>query len=91
VRTDEGEVLAVPPRPPGLARLADAEDPLQAARQFAEQLRVARSLRSDWPPAQPVAAADDAAWARVMEAHDSAHHQANQRSDLDDDPPDPAA
>jgi len=91
VRTDEGEVLTVPPRPPGLARLADAEDPVQAAHQFAEQLRVARSLRTDWPPGERVAAADDAAWARVMEAHDAAHHEANQRSDLDDDAPDPAA
>jgi len=90
VRTDEGEVLAVPPRPPGLARLADAEDPVQAARQFAEQLRVARSLRADWPPGERVVG-DDAAWARVMEAHDAAHHQANQHSDLDDNAPDPAA
>jgi len=92
VRTDEGEVLAVPPRPPGLARLADAEDPVQAAHQFAEQLRVARSLRTDWPPGERVVAVgDDAAWTRVMEAHDAAHHQANPPSDPDTDPPDPAA
>ena len=92
VRTDEGEVLAVPPRPPGLARLADAEDPVQAAHQFAEQLRVARSLRADWPPGERVVAVgDDAAWTRVMEAHDAAHHQANPPSDPDTDPPDPAA
>ena len=91
VRTDEGEVLAVPPRPPGLARLADAEDPVQAAHQFAEQIRVARSLRTDWPPGERVAAAADAAWARVMEAHDAEHHEANQRSHVDDDAPDPAA
>jgi hypothetical protein len=91
VRTDEGEVLAVPPHPPGLARLAAAEDPVQAARQFAQQLRLARSLRADRPPGERVVAADDAAWARVMEAHDAVHHQANQRSDLDNDTPDPAA
>jgi hypothetical protein len=89
VRTEEGEVLAVPPRPPGLARVADVEDPLEAARRFAEQLRVARSLRTDWPPGERVAA-DNAAWERVMEAHDAGRHLATQRSDLDDDP-DPAA
>ena len=59
VRTADGGVLTVPPRPPGLARVADAEDPVEAARQFAEQLRVARSLRTDWPPGKR-AAADDA-------------------------------
>jgi hypothetical protein len=89
VRTEEGEVLAVPPRPPGLARVADVEDPLEAARRFAEQLRVARSLRTDWPPGERVAA-DDGPWERVMEAHDASRAQANQRSDLDD-VPDPAA
>ena len=90
VRTADGNVLVVPPRPPGLARVADAEDPVQAARQFAEQLRVARSLRTDWPPGERVAA-DDGAWTRVMEAHDAAIHEANQRSDLGNDLPDPAA
>ena len=90
VRTAEGEVLAVPPRPPGLARVADVEDPVEAARRFAEQLRVARSLRTDWPPGER-APADDGAWARVMEAHDATSHQANQRSDLDPSLPDPAA
>jgi hypothetical protein len=65
------------------------DDPIEAARRFAEQLRVARSLRTDWPPTERVAA-DDAAWERVMEAHDASRHQANQRSDLDD-VPDPAA
>jgi hypothetical protein len=90
VRTADGEVLAVPPRPPGLARVADVEDPVEAARRFAEQLRVARSLRTDWPPGER-APADDSAWARVMEAHDAASHQANQRSDLDPNLPDPAA
>jgi hypothetical protein len=90
VRTAEGEVLAVPPRPPGLARVADVEDPVEAARRFAEQLRVARSLRTDWPPGERVVA-DDGAWARVMEAHDAASHQTNQRSDLDASLPDPAA
>ena len=90
VRTAEGEVLAVPPRPPGLARVADVDDPVEAARRFAEQLRVARSFRTDWPPGGR-APADDAAWARVMEAHDAAGHQANQLSDLDPSLPDPAA
>jgi hypothetical protein len=89
VRTEEGEVLAVPPRPPGLARVADVEDPVEAARRFAEQLRVARALRTDWPPGER-AVADDGAWERVMEAHDASRAQANQRSDLDD-VPDPAA
>jgi hypothetical protein len=90
VRTAEGEVLAVPPRPPGLARVADVEDPVEAARRFAEQLRVARALRTDWPPGER-AAPDDGAWARVMEAHDAASHEANQYSDLDPSLPDPAA
>ena len=39
VQTSEGEVLTVPPRPPGLARAADVDDPVEAARRFAEQLR----------------------------------------------------
>ncbi|TMC43640.1 MAG: DUF222 domain-containing protein [Chloroflexi bacterium] len=37
VRTDEGEVLAVPPRPPGLARAADVPDQVEAARRFVDQ------------------------------------------------------
>ena len=96
VRTAEGEVLAVPPRPPALARVgavaavADVEDPVEAARRFAEQLRVARGLRTDWPPGERVAA-DDGAWGRVMAAHDAARHQTNERSDLEADLPDPAA
>jgi hypothetical protein len=90
VRTAEGEVLAVPPRPPGLARLADVEDPVEAARHFAEQLRVARALRTDWPPGEGVTA-DEGAWARVMEAHDAAIHVKNQHPDLDPSLPDPAA
>src|ERR1700681_3967580 len=90
VRTAEGEVLAVPPRPPGLARVADVGAPVEPARGSAEQLRVARSLRPDWPPGER-APADDAAWARVMEAHDAVGHHANQRSDLDPSLPDPAA
>jgi hypothetical protein len=65
------------------------EDPLEAARRFAEQLRVARSLRTDWPPGERVTA-NDGPWERVMEAHDASRAQANQRSDLDD-VPDPAA
>ena len=96
VRPKEGEVLAVPPRPPALTRVgavaavADLEDPVEAARRFAERLRVARGLRTDRPPGEPLAG-DDAAWARVMKAHDAARHQTNQRSDLDSDVPDPAA
>ena len=38
VQTAEGEVLTVPPRPPGLARAADVDDPVEAARRFAQQL-----------------------------------------------------
>jgi hypothetical protein len=43
VQTSEGEVLTVPPRPPGLARAADVDDPVEAARRFAEQLSAARA------------------------------------------------
>jgi uncharacterized protein DUF222/HNH endonuclease len=42
VRTEEGEVLVVPPKPPGLARAADVDDPVEAARRFAQQLSPAR-------------------------------------------------
>jgi len=86
-------VLAVAPRPPALSRVgavAAVEDPVEAARRFAEQLRVARGLRTGWPPGEPVAA-DDGAWERVMEAHDAAIHQRNQHPDLDPSLPDPAA
>jgi hypothetical protein len=38
VQTADGEVLAVPPKPPGLARAADVDDPVEAARRFAHQL-----------------------------------------------------
>ena len=38
VQTAEGEVLTVPPRPPGLARAANVDDPVEAARRFAQQL-----------------------------------------------------
>jgi hypothetical protein len=38
VRTAEGEVLTVPPRPPGLARAADVPDQVEAARRFVDQL-----------------------------------------------------
>ena len=89
VRTADGEVMAVPPRPPGLARVADVDDQVEAARRFAEQLRVARALRTDRPPGEH--SADDGAWARVMAAHDAAIREGNQRSDLDADLPDPAA
>jgi hypothetical protein len=37
VRTAEGEVLTVPPRPPGLARAADVPDQVEAARRFVDQ------------------------------------------------------
>ena len=43
VQTAEGEVLTVPPKPPGLARAADVEDPVEAARRFAQQLSPARA------------------------------------------------
>jgi uncharacterized protein DUF222/HNH endonuclease len=43
VQTSEGEVLTVPPRPPGLARAADVDDPVEAARRFAQQLSAARA------------------------------------------------
>jgi hypothetical protein len=49
VRTDEGEVLTVPPRPPGLARAADTADQLEAARRFVEQLRVSASPNAEPP------------------------------------------
>jgi hypothetical protein len=90
VRTEEGEVLAVPPRPPGLARVADVEDPLEAARRFAEQLRVARCLRANWPPGEQVAI-DDSPWERVMAAHDAAVAERARVEDLDPGLPDPAA
>jgi Domain of unknown function (DUF222)/HNH endonuclease len=38
VQTAEGEVLTVPPRPPGLARAANVDDPVEAARRFTQQL-----------------------------------------------------
>jgi hypothetical protein len=43
VQTAEGEVLTVPPRPPGLARAANVDDPVEAARRFAQQLTPARA------------------------------------------------
>ena len=43
VQTAEGEVLAVPPKPPGLARAADVDDPVEAARRFAQQFSPARA------------------------------------------------
>jgi hypothetical protein len=42
VRTEDGEVLVVPPKPPGLARAADIDDPVEAARRFAQQFSPAR-------------------------------------------------
>jgi hypothetical protein len=38
VQTADGEVLTVPPKPPGLARAADVDDPVEAARRFTQQL-----------------------------------------------------
>jgi hypothetical protein len=90
VRTTEGEILTVPPKPPGLARVADVDDQVEAARRFAEQLRVARALRTDGPPGERVAT-DDRAWERVMEAHDAAMRQRKEPGDLDPSLPDPAA
>jgi Domain of unknown function (DUF222)/HNH endonuclease len=43
VQTAEGEVLTVPPRPPGLARAANVDDPVEAARRFTQQLSPARA------------------------------------------------
>jgi hypothetical protein len=43
VQTAEGEVLTVPPRPPGLARAADVDDPVEAARRFAQQFTPTRA------------------------------------------------
>jgi hypothetical protein len=43
VQTADGEVLTVPPRPPGLARAADVDDPVEAARRFTQQLSPARA------------------------------------------------
>jgi len=43
VQTADGEVLTVPPKPPGLARAADVDDPVEAARRFAQQLSTARA------------------------------------------------
>ena len=76
VRTVEGEILAVPPRPPGLARVADVDDPIEAARRFAEQLRVARGLRTGWPPGERVAA-DEGVWGQVAQGDDLQEPQAN--------------
>jgi hypothetical protein len=54
VQTSEGEVLTVPPRPPGLARAADVDDPVEAARRFAQQLSPPISRpplgRAGWGP-----------------------------------------
>jgi hypothetical protein len=73
-----------------LARVADVEDQVEAAKRFAEQLRVARSLRADWPPGERVAV-DDAPWERIMQEHDAAFLQRHQSLDLDASEPDPAA
>jgi hypothetical protein len=43
VQTADGEVLTVPPKPPGLARAADVDDPVEAARRFAQQFSPARA------------------------------------------------
>ena len=44
VRTAEGEILTVPPRPPGLARAADVPDQVEAARKFVDQFRGERVI-----------------------------------------------
>jgi uncharacterized protein DUF222/HNH endonuclease len=44
VRTGEGEILTVPPRPPGLARAADVPDQVEAARKFVDQFRGERVI-----------------------------------------------
>lgn len=54
VRTEEGEVLAVPPRPPGLARAADVADQVEAARRFVDQLRGARAPEIDSSVSEPI-------------------------------------
>jgi hypothetical protein len=56
VRTAEGEVLTVPPRPPGLASAADVADQVEAARRFVDQLRDRLRSTVDRPSAEPVAA-----------------------------------
>jgi Domain of unknown function (DUF222)/HNH endonuclease len=60
VRTAEGEVLTVPPRPPGLASAADVADQVEAAKRFVDQLienrraAVRPSAAVDPPVAEPV-------------------------------------
>ena len=44
VRTAEGDVLTVPPRPPGLARAADVPDQVEAAHRFVDQFRGERVM-----------------------------------------------
>lgn len=84
VRTAEGEILTVPPRPPGLARAADVDDPIEAARRFAEQLRAARALRADWPPEEQRAnSAEMLAQADAVLGYDR-----DQQPDPDTGPPD---
>ncbi len=89
VRTAEGEILAVPPRPPGLARVADVDDPIEGARRFAEQLRAARALRTDWPPGErlPTAGETQAQADAALDDHADQHsHLDANPSDLDPSP-----
>jgi uncharacterized protein DUF222/HNH endonuclease len=55
VHTADGEVLTVPPRPPGLARAADDPDQVKAARRFVEQFREGRLSSLESPVGEPVA------------------------------------
>jgi hypothetical protein len=56
VRTAEGEVLTVPPRPPGLASAAGVADQVEAARRFVDQFRDLRRSMVEPPLSPPVAA-----------------------------------
>jgi len=54
VRTAEGEVLTVPPRPPGLASAAGVPDQVEAARRFVDQLRDGRPPPVESPVESPL-------------------------------------
>ena len=56
VRTAEGEVLTVPPRPPGLASAANVADQVEAARRFVDQLTDRLRSSVDAPSTEPVGA-----------------------------------
>lgn len=84
VRTAEGEILTVPPRPPGLARAADVDDQVEAARRFAQQLRAARALRADWPPEEQQATSAE----MLVQADAALGYHADRQTDLEANPPD---